>query len=202
MNSLRDRVLLLVPNHLIDITSSVFDLYKINTVERCSHFLTQVIHESMRFRVKEENLKYSKEGLLFVFKKYFDEKTAKEYEFKPEKIANRVYANRLGNGDEASGDGWKYRGRGFIQITGKANYEAITKDLHVDYLNNPDLLLDDNHAMISAGWFWNKNNLNLLADQGVDNDTIVKVTRRVNGGSNGLSDRLKIFHEVFNKIKR
>src|SRR5690606_13433976 len=131
------------------------------------------------------NLNYSAEGLLKTFGKYFTSLQAKEYARKPEKIANRVYANRGGNGNETSGDGWKYRGRGFIQLTLKDNYKALSNATGIDYVSNPDLLLNEADAMISALWYWNKRNLNKYADVG----DLKGATRVINGGYNGLADR-------------
>jgi len=162
--------------------------YGINTPLRIAHFMAQIEHES-NLKPIIENLNYSVQGLLSVFSRYFPNPViASEYARKPEKIANRVYANRMMNGDEASGDGWKYRGRGFIQITGKENYMLLSKDMRVDYLNNPDLLLNEADSMISAVWYWNKNNLNKYADK----DDIRTITRKINGGYNGLEHRMQL----------
>lgn len=160
---------------------------EINTSLRLCHFLAQIIHESGHFKYKSENLNYSANALKSVFCKYFKtDAIANEYARKPEKIANRVYANRMGNGDEASGDGWKYRGRGLIQLTGKCNYDACGKAIGLDLINNPDLLTESAEAsVLAACWFWNKNNLNQFADK----DDIVTITKRINGGTNGLEDR-------------
>ena len=167
--------------------------YGINTPLRIAHFMTQIHYES-NLKPISENLNYSKDALLRVFGKYFTESQAKEYARNPEKIANRVYANRMMNGNEASGDGWKYRGRGFIQITGKQNYMLLSKDMRVDYLNNPDLLLNEADSMISAVWFWNKNGLNKYADK----YDILSITKRINGGYNGLSHRIELLKKYKN----
>lgn len=160
---------------------------EINTSLRLCHFLAQIIHESGHFKYKSENLNYSAKALRSVFGKYFKtDAIANEYARKPEKIANRVYANRMGNGDEASGDGWKYRGRGLIQLTGKCNYDACGKAIGLDLLGNPDLLTESAEAsVLAACWFWNKNGLNQFADK----DDITTITKRINGGTNGLEDR-------------
>lgn len=160
---------------------------KINTPLRLAHFFAQIEHES-GLKPISENLNYSANGLRRVFKKYFTDLETIAYARQPEKIANRVYANRMENGNEETGDGWKYRGRGFIQITGKSNYKELTNDTGIDYLNNPDLLLNEVDSMISALWFWNKRNLNKYADQ----DNIKEITRRINGGYNGLLHRKKL----------
>ena len=162
----------------------------INTPLRLAHFFAQIEHES-HLKPISENLNYSSNGLRNTFKKYFSSLEAIKYQRKPELIANRVYANRMDNGDEASGDGWKYRGRGFIQITGRYNYTKLSKDMGIDYVNNPDLLLNEADAMISAVWFWNDNNLNKYADR----DDIKAITRRINGGYNGLEDRIRLLNK-------
>lgn len=166
----------------------------INTPLRIAHFMSQIEHES-NLKPVQENLNYSAKGLLNVFSKYFVSKeTAKTYERQPERIANRVYANRMGNGSESSGEGWKYRGRGFIQLTGKENYFHLANDTDLDVLKNPDLLLEEANAMISAIWFWNKNGLNKFADK----DDLNAITKRINGGYNGIVHR----KELLNKYKK
>lgn len=164
---------------------SILDKYGINTPLRKAHFWGQVAHES-GCKPIQENLNYSAEGLSKTFKKYFPTKElANTYAHKKIQIANKVYSNRMGNGNEASGDGWKYRGRGFIQITGKENYTSLTKDTGTDYLINPDLLLNEPDALISALWFWNKRNLSKYADK----DDVVTITKLINGGVIGLAER-------------
>jgi len=159
--------------------------YSISTNLRISHFLSQILHESAGFTFLKENLNYSAQGLLAVFPKYFTPDLATQYERNPEKIADRVYANRMGNGDEASGEGFKYCGRSFIQITGKENYQSISTDLKVDFVKNPVLLESYNYALEASCWFWTKKNLNVYADK----DDIETITKIINGGLNGLSDR-------------
>lgn len=168
----------------------LFKKYGLTTPLRIAHFMAQIEHES-GLKPVSENLNYSYYGLIRVFNKYFNSTQAKEYARNPKKIANRVYANRMQNGNEQSGDGWKYRGRGFIQITGKANYIALSKATGIDYVNNPDWLLREPDAIISALWYWNKINGNYYADKGY----IKTITKRINGGYNGLSDRI-------NKLKK
>lgn len=163
---------------------TLFNSYHVNTPLRIANFMAQIEHES-GLKPISENLNYSKDGLLKTFPKYFNSNNANFYARKPELIANKVYCNRMGNGNYESGDGWKYRGRGFIQLTGKSNYLMLAKDTRIDFLNNPDLLLEEANAMIAALWFWGKNNLNLLAD----NDDINGITKKINGGFNGLEDR-------------
>ena len=167
---------------------TLLDNYGINTPLRLSHFMAQIEHES-GLKPISENLNYSKESLLNTFSKYFNSDNANFYARKPELIANKVYCNRMGNGDEKSGDGWKYRGRGFLQITGKTNYFQLANDTDLDCLKNPDLLLEEANAMISALWFWNKAGLNKLADK---ND-IKGITRKINGGTIGLAHRQELF---------
>lgn len=160
--------------------------YDINTPVRQAMFLSQIAHESGNFCAVQENLNYSVNGLRSTFRKYFpDDEIAAQYARQPEKIANRVYANRMGNGDEASGDGWKYRGRGLIQLTGKNNYTSFSLTADNDSLINPQIVIEPEYATESAGWFWVTNNLNQLADTG----DVTAVTKRINGGYNGLADR-------------
>jgi len=157
---------------------TLFNKYNINTHLRLSHFFGQLSHES-NLKPIEENLRYSEKRLLEVFPKYFNATTAKQYAMQPQRIANRVYANRMGNGNEASGDGWKYRGKGFIQLTGKNNYLKLSNDTGVDYVNNPDLLLRESDALIASLWYWNKNNISQYADK----DDILAVSRIINVGT-------------------
>jgi putative chitinase len=161
--------------------------YEINSPLRLAHFLAQSAHESGGFRVVEENLNYSADGLLGIFGKYFKDKDPEQYARNPEKIANVVYASRMGNGDTSSGDGYMFRGRGLIQLTGRSNYTAMANDMGVGvddivgYLGTPE------GAVESAAWFWHKNGLNKLADA----DDVTAVTKKVNGGTIGLEDRMK-----------
>ena len=160
--------------------------YEITTPQRQAMFLAQLAHESGSFKHVSENLNYSAEALRRVFKKYFlTDELALEYARKPEKIANRVYANRMGNGEESSGDGWKYRGRGLIQLTGLNNYTAFSLAADNNALINPDSVAEPELAAMSAGWFWDTNGLNKLSDTG----DVRAATRRINGGFNGLADR-------------
>lgn len=158
----------------------------ITTPQRQAMFLSQLAHESGNFQFTSENLNYSADALRRVFGKYFPtDALAQKYARQPERIANRVYANRMGNGDEASGDGWNYRGRGLIQLTGKDNYAAFARDNNNNALQKPDDVAEAEMAVSSAGWFWATNRLNQLADTG----DVKAVTRRINGGYNGLADR-------------
>ena len=175
------------PDVLVNLFDNILNQSGINTKERVCMFLAQCGHESGDFTIFNENLNYSAKGLLATFPKYFKSETeALAYERKPEKIANKVYANRMGNGPEGSGDGWKYRGRGMIMTTGKANYAEFSKYSGIDAVNNPDLLSTDiSVAIKSAIWFWNKNKLNSYCD----NNDFIGLTKRINGGLNGLPDR-------------
>lgn len=177
----------------------LLDDFDINTPLRISHFLAQTSHESADFTRLVENLNYSEKGLLSTFGKYFTPGQAAQYARKPEKIASRVYANRLGNGNEQSGDGWKYRGRGAIQITGKANYLNCSRYLFNDevLLDTPDLLLEPKYAILSACWYWDINNLNKIAD----GNNMDLLTRRINGGLNGLEDRRARFGRIYSVLK-
>ena len=167
------------------------DYFKLST-SQAAHFFGQCAHESGGFKVFSENLNYSDKGLNGIFKKYFPTiASTAGYARKPEKIANKVYANRMGNGPESSGDGWKFRGRGPIQLTGKSNYTQFAQDIgRPDVLTNPDIVATE-LAFESALWFFRKNNLFAIADKGVSDAVIGQITRRVNGGTHGLDDRIK-----------
>ena len=167
------------------------DYFKLSTAQ-AAHFFGQCAHESGGFKVFSENLNYSDKGLNGIFKKYFPTiASTAGYARKPEKIANKVYANRMGNGPESSGDGYKWRGRGPIQLTGKSNYTQFAQDIgRPDVLTNPDIVATE-LAFESALWFFNKNGLFAIADKGVTDAVIGQITRRVNGGTHGLDDRIK-----------
>lgn len=184
-----------VPDTVIAQIPGVMENFGVNTPLRLAHFLAQCGHESGGFRLTQENLNYSAKGLMGIFKKYFPTQAlADAYARKPEKIANRVYGGRMGNGLEASGEGFKFRGRGYIQLTGKSNYAAFDAAVPDDILANPDLV-STKHALASAAWFWKKNGLNLIADTGSTAEVVTKITKRVNGGTIGLPDRIKHFKE-------
>jgi len=163
--------------------------YKLSPA-RAAHFFGQTAHETGGFKAFSENLSYGAKGLMGVFKKYFpDAATAAKYERKPEAIANRVYANRMGNGPESSGDGWKYRGRGALQLTGKDNYAAFAKYCNrPDVMTNPDLVATE-LAFESAMFFFERNKLWSICDQGVTDAAILSISKKVNGGTHGLEDR-------------
>jgi putative chitinase len=184
-----------VPDKVIEQIPGVMEKFQINTPLRLAHFLAQCGHESGGFRLTKENLNYSAKGLMGIFKKYFPtEALAKQYERKPEKIANKVYGGRMGNGPEASGDGAKFCGRGYIQLTGKDNYTAFGKSINEDIASNPTVVADK-YALLSAAWFFNKNGLHKLADGGATDAVVTQITKRVNGGTIGLADRIKHFKE-------
>jgi putative chitinase len=169
--------------------------FELNTPLRLAHFLAQAGHESGGFKLVTENLNYGAKGLLGVFKKYFPtEAKALLYERKPEKIANLVYGGRMGNGVEATGEGYKFRGRGYIQLTGKDNYKAFDTVVAESIIDNPDLVATK-YPLLSAAWFFHKNGLHKLADNGASEAVVTQVTKRVNGGTIGLADRLKHFKE-------
>lgn len=169
---------------------SVLDDYEITTPIRVAAFLAQCAHESANFTTITENLNYKWESLRRVFPKYFPtDNLAQQYAHQPAKIANRVYANRMGNRDESSGDGWAYCGRGLIQLTGKNNYSKFADSIGMSLSDTVDHLQTFEGAADSAGWFWYSNGLNALADK---ND-IVGMTKRINGGTNGLAERTNLF---------
>ena len=171
----------------IDAINATFEKFDISTPERQACFLGQCAHESGGFTALSENLNYSAASLCRVWPKRFPTVTdGQNYERNPQKIANKVYANRMGNGDEESGEGFAYRGRGLIQLTGKSNYEACGEAIGVDLVSNPDLVATPEYAALSAGWFWDKNHLNKFADA---ND-MEGLTKKINGGTHGIEDRV------------
>lgn len=184
---------------------TLLNKYNVNTPLRLAHFFAQIAHES-KLKPINENLNYSYDRLLVIFKSDFDvnkdrilssvEKAfAETIANKPILIGNFVYANQNGNGSVSTGDGYKFRGRGFIQITGKSNYKNLSKDTGIDFVNKPDLLLEEVNSMVAALWFWDTNRLNTYAD----NDDVKTVTRKINGGYNGLDDRKRLI-DNFKKI--
>ena len=174
--------------------------FQIDTPLRLAHFLAQCGHESGGFRLTKENLNYSAKGLNGTFKKYFPtEAAAKPYERQPVKIANKVYGGRMGNGPESSGEGSKFCGRGYIQLTGKDNYTAFGKSINEDMTTNPDKVASD-YALLSAAWFFSKNGLHKMADGGATDAVVTSITKRVNGGTIGLSDRIKHFKEYYSLL--
>lgn len=189
----------IIPVQVLAEINVLVEKFNLNSGLRLSHFLAQCAHESGNFKVLNENLNYSADGLLKIFPKYFKDKaTADAYARKPEKIANRVYASRMGNGDEASGDGYKFRGRGFIQLTGKSNYQAFSDFIKEDCVASPDLVATK-YPLTSAAFFFDKNKLWDICDKGATPEVVTLVTKRVNGGTHGLDDRLNKFN-TFNSI--
>jgi putative chitinase len=171
------------------------------TPVRAAHFFAQTAHETGGFKAFSENLNYSAQGLQGIFGKYFPGTLEESYARNPEKIANRVYADRMGNGNEASGDGWKYRGRGALQLTGKANYEAFAKYLgKPEIVTNPDLVATT-YAFESAMFFFDKNKLWDICDKGVSKETILALTKRINGGTHGLADREEKTFKYYGFVK-
>jgi putative chitinase len=167
---------------------------------RLAHFLAQCGHESGGFKAVSENLNYSADGLKKIFGKYFPGNLNESYARQPEKIASRVYASRMGNGDETTKEGFKFRGRGYIQLTGKSNYTNFTKFIGEDCVSNPDLVATK-YPLASAGFFFDSNKLWSICDKGADDATVTAVTKRVNGGTIGLADRIKHFKEYYNLLK-
>jgi len=189
-----------IPDGVIQMIPDTAAKFQINTPLRLAHFLAQCGHESGGFRATQENLNYSAKGLMGIFKKYFPtEAIANAYQRNPQKIANKVYASRMGNGDEGSGEGYKFRGRGYIQLTGKDNYTAFGKSIGEDIPSNPDVVASK-YALLSAAWFFNKNKLHIMADGGATDAVVTSITKRVNGGTIGLADRIKHFKEYYHLL--
>ena len=189
-----------VPDAVLSQIPEIIEKFNCNTPLRLAHFLAQCGHESGGFKAVSENLNYSAKGLLGTFPKYFNAATAAQYERKPEMIASRVYGGRMGNGDESTKEGFKFRGRGYIQLTGKSNYSNFAKFIGEDTVANPDLVATK-YPLASAAFFFNSNKLWAICDKGSDDATVTAVTKRVNGGTIGLADRLKHFKEYYNYLK-
>jgi putative chitinase len=186
-----------IPDAVIAMIPAVAQKFQIDSALRLAHFLAQCGHESGGFRLTKENLNYSAKGLNGIFKKYFPTlESALPYERKPEKIANKVYGGRMGNGPESTGDGAKFCGRGYIQLTGKDNYTAFGKSIGEDVCANPQVVAEK-YALLSAAWFFNKNKLHTMADGGATDAVVTSITKRVNGGTIGLPDRIKHFKEYY-----
>lgn len=187
-----------IPDSVIAQIPETAAKFKIDTALKLAHFLSQCGHESGGFKVVNENLNYSADGLKKIFPKYFPGNLAESYARNPEKIAAKVYGGRMGNGDETSKEGWKFRGRGFIQLTGKHNYTEFGKAINEDILSNPDLVATK-YPLLSAAWFFHKNCLHKCVDS--SDACVTSVTKCVNGGTIGLPDRLKHFKEYYNLLK-
>lgn len=173
--------------------------FNITTNLRLAHFLAQCGHESAGFKAISENLNYSADGLKKIFPKYFPGSLNESYAKKPEKIGARVYGGRMGNGDETTGEGYKFRGRGYIQLTGKSNYTKFGQFIGEDLLSNPDLVATK-YPLASAAFFFDSNGLWTICDRGATDDVVTSVTKRVNGGTIGLPDRIKHFKEYYNLL--
>jgi putative chitinase len=179
-----------VPDSVLEQLPMVRDKFGINTPTRLAHFLAQCSHESGNFKAVVENLNYSADGLRKIFGKYFPSvELANQYARNPEMIGSRVYGGRMGNGAEPTKEGFKFRGRGFIQLTGKSNYDAFSKVIGEDLAKNPDLV-STKYSLISAAWFFDRNKLQAICDKGLTDAVITELTKKINGGTIGLSHRI------------
>jgi putative chitinase len=189
-----------IPDSVIAQIPDTAKKFNITTPLRLAHFLAQCGHESGGFKAVQENLNYSAKGLMGIFKKYFPTQTlAEQYQRNPQKIASKVYGGRMGNGPESTGEGFKFRGRGYIQLTGKQNYTNFAKFIGEDTVSNPDLVATK-YPLASAAFFFDSNKLWSICDKGADNATVTAVTKRVNGGTIGLPDRIKHFKEYYHLL--
>lgn len=186
-----------IPDSVISQIPEVANKFKIDTPLKLAHFLAQCGHESGGFKIVTENLNYSADGLRRIFPRHFSGTLAESYARNPQRIASRAYGGRMGNGDESTGDGWRFRGRGYIQLTGKDNYREFDKFVDDNILENPDLV-STKYPLLSAAWFFHKNCLNRAVD--ASDATVTSVTRCVNGGTIGLADRLKHFKEYYDLL--
>ena len=188
-----------IPDSVIAEINQIAEKFNLITNLRLAHFLSQCSHESGNFKAVVENLNYSEDGLMKIFGGYFPGNLADSYAFKPEMIASRVYGNRMGNGDESSKEGFKFRGRGYLQTTGKENYKRLGSFLGIDLVSNPDLVATT-YPLSSAAYFFESNKLWTICDSGVSDDVVTSVTRRVNGGTNGLAHRLSEFKKFISLL--
>jgi putative chitinase len=189
-----------IPDSVVSQIPDTAAKFNITTPLRLSHFLAQCGHESGGFKALVENLNYGSKGLLGTFPKYFNVITAAQYQRKPEMIASKVYGGRMGNGVESTKDGWKFRGRGYIQLTGKDNYTAFDKFVTENIIESPELVAIK-YPLMSAAWFFDKNGLWAVCDKGATIEVVTSVTKRVNGGVIGLVDRIKHFNEYYSLLK-
>ena len=189
-----------IPDTVIAQIAETAKKFNITNNLRLAHFLAQCAHESGAFKFVSENLNYSADGLKKTFGKYFPGTLAESYAKQPEKIASRVYGGRMGNGDESTKEGYKFRGRGYIQLTGKANYVKFTQFIGEDCVANPDLVANK-YPLASAAFFFNNNSLWSICDLGSSDEVVTKVTKRVNGGTNGLTDRISKFKKYYSLLK-
>lgn len=197
INKISEKLKKQIPQQVIDELPYIVEKYKINNVLRLSHFLAQCAHESGNFTRRTENLNYSAKRLTEVFPKYFKTiEKATEFQRKPEKIANHVYANRMGNGPESSGMGWRFIGRGYLQLTGFENYSAFGKSIGVDVTKNPELVATK-YPLTSAAWFFASKGVNKLCDSGASVAAVTAVSIRVNGGKTNLDDRIAKFNKFY-----
>jgi putative chitinase len=189
-----------IPDKVLDELPEVVSKFNITTTLRLSHFLSQCSHESGGFKSVVENLNYSSQGLKKTFGKYFPGNLSESYARKPEKIASRVYGSRMGNGDESTGQGFLFRGRGYIQLTGKNNYKRFSDFIGEDVVANPDLVATK-YPLMSAAFFFESNNLWSICDKGSSVEVITTLTKRINGGTNGLKDRILQFNKIYGLLK-
>jgi putative chitinase len=189
-----------IPDTVLAQIPEIVNKFNCNTNLRLAHFLAQCGHESGGFKAVSENLNYSAKGLLGTFPKYFNSTTASQYERKPEMIASKVYGGRMGNGEESTKEGYKFRGRGYIQLTGKSNYTNFSKFIGEDTVGNPDLVANK-YPLASAAFFFDSNKLWAICDKGADDATVTAVTKRVNGGTLGLADRISHFKEYYSYLR-
>jgi putative chitinase len=189
-----------IPDNVIAQISETAKKFNITNNLRLAHFLAQCAHESGNFKAVSENLNYSVDGLKKIFPKYFPGNLAESYAKQPEKIASRVYGSRMGNGDESTKEGYIFRGRGYIQLTGKSNYSKFTQFIGEDCVGNPDLVATK-YPLASAAFFFNSNSLWTICDKGSDDATVTAVTKRVNGGTHGLADRIEKFKKYYSLLK-
>jgi len=179
---------------------------ELSTIPQCSsplraaHFLSQSAHESLGFRRTEENLNYSARALRSTFPNHFTAAQARDYQRQPQRIASRAYANRIGNGDEASGDGYTFRGRGYLQLTGKNNYKKFGHFIGANIVDHPDLVATQ-YPLTSAAWFFECNGIWEICERGSDEKTIIAVTQKINGGTNGLADRIDLFNRYYKALE-
>jgi putative chitinase len=189
-----------IPDNVISQIAETAQKFNITNNLRLAHFLAQCAHESGNFKAVSENLNYSVDGLKKIFPKYFPGNLAESYAKQPEKIASRVYGSRMGNGDESTKEGFKFRGRGYIQLTGKSNYSKFTQFIGEDCVSNPDLVATK-YPLASAAFFFDSNKLWSICDKGSDDATVTAVTKRVNGGTHGLADRIEKFKKYYSLLK-
>lgn len=191
----------IIPEKVLEELPNVIERFNINTTLRLAHFLSQCAHESANFKAVSENLNYSAQGLKRTFPKYFTGNLNESYARKPEKIASRVYGGRMGNGDESTKEGFKFRGRGYIQLTGKNNFKRFSDFIGEDVVVNPDLVATK-YPLTSAGFFFYSNKLWSICDKGATDAVVTELTKRINGGTNGLADRISKFKKFYSALKK